>query len=151
MRQPSRHLSPSAQPFAAWNPKQGIWETFQPDLSGHLEPFSETWPTSGMTCDGLAYPLPPSAHPISGTESSSSPVIGLRTPVASDAERGHETVAQVKARRGTILLTHQLAELADNLSSPERTIPEDPEELVLIAGLFDAGDATPPRSHDGND
>ena len=29
---------PTAQPFAAWNPTRGIWETTQLDLYGHLAP-----------------------------------------------------------------------------------------------------------------
>lgn len=54
---------PALQPFATWNPTRGVWETNQPDLYGHLAPYSETWPTSGMTRDGSAYPLPQSARP----------------------------------------------------------------------------------------
>jgi hypothetical protein len=49
-------------------------------LCGHSAPFSATWPTSGTTRRGTAYPLPLSAHPTSGGESSSSP--GLPTPTA---------------------------------------------------------------------
>ena len=47
-----------------WNPQRELWETEQADLfSAQQEPFSETWPTSGMTRNGRLLPLPMSAHP----------------------------------------------------------------------------------------
>lgn len=48
---------PGPQPFAIWNPQHGVWETTQPDLFG----LSAIWPTCGMTRNGSAYRLPPSA------------------------------------------------------------------------------------------
>ena len=55
-----------------WNPTRQLWETEQADLfSGQQEPFSETWPTSGMTRSGRLLPLPMSGHPIAGNECSS--------------------------------------------------------------------------------
>ena len=55
--------------IAAWNPTRELWETQQADLfSERLEPFSETWPTSGMTLGGRLFPLPASAHHIGGSE-----------------------------------------------------------------------------------
>lgn len=137
---------PAAQPFAAWNPTRGVWETSQPDLYGHLAPYSETWPTSGTTHDGSAYPLPPSAHHIPDSASSSSPGALFRTPLASDSARGGETLAQVRARRGTIALSHQVIDLVTKRGhqpSPEAT-------FALIEEFFDAGDATPQPSHAGN-
>lgn len=136
---------PAVQPFAVWNPTRGVWETSQPDLYGHLAPYSETWPTSGTTQAGSAYPLPPSAHRIPGSESSSSPTALFRTPLASDSARGGETLDQVKARRGTIALSHQVIDLVTRRKrrSPEAT-------FALIEEFFDAGDATPPPSPDGS-
>lgn len=137
---------PQVQPFAVWNPTRGVWETNQPDLYGHLAPYSGTWPTSGMTHDGSAYPLPQSAHPILGSASSSSPSALFRTPLASDSARGGETLDQVKARGGTIALSHQVIDLVtrrERLPSPETT-------FALIEEFFDAGDATPPPLPDGN-
>lgn len=138
--QPSR-----VQPFAVWNPTRGVWETSQPDLYRRLAPYSETWPTSGMTHDGSAYPLRRSAHLIPGSASSSSPTALFRTPLASDSARGGETLAQVKARRGTIALSHQVIDLVTRHGrpSPQAT-------FALIEEFFDAGDATPPPSPDGN-
>ena len=130
---------PRVQPFAVWNPTRGVWETSQPDLYGHLAPYSETWPTSGTTHAGSAYPLPQSAHRIPASVSSSSPTALFRTPLASDSARGGETLEQVRARRGTIALSHQVIDLVtknDRRLSPEAT-------FALIAELFDAGDATP--------
>ena len=136
---------PALQPFATWNPTRGVWETNQPDLYGRLAPYSETWPTSGMTHDGSAYPLPQSAHPTPDFASSSSPTALFRTPLASDSARGGETLDQVRARRGTIALSHQVIDLVTRHGrpSPEAT-------FVLIEKFFDAGDATPEQSPDGN-
>jgi len=138
-------VTPTAQPFATWNPARGVWETSQPDLYGHLAPYSETWPTSGMTHDGSAYPLPQSAHRIPGSASSSSPTALFRTPLASDSARGGETLEQVKARRGTIALSHQVIDLVTKRrrQSPEAT-------FSLIEEFFDVGDATRTPSPDGN-
>jgi len=98
---------PRAQPFAVWNPIRGVWETSQPDLYGRLAPYSETWPTSGTTHDGSAYPLPSPAHRTPGSAPSSSPTALFRTLLASDSARGGETPNQMKAKRGTIALSHR--------------------------------------------
>lgn len=136
---------PATQPFAIWNPTRGIWEISQPDLYGHLAPYSETWPTSGTTHDGSAYPLPQSAHHIPGSASLFSRDALFRTPLASDSARGGETLDQVKARRGTIALSHQVIDL---VSRPSRPSPE--ATFALIEDFFDAGDAMPQPSPDGN-
>jgi hypothetical protein len=73
-----------------WNPKRQLWETDQVDLfSEQQEPFSETWPTSGMTRSGRLLPLPASGHPIGGNEYSS--LHGLPTPRATDGTDGPVT------------------------------------------------------------
>ena len=104
--------------------------------------FSETWPTSGTTRNGSVYPLPPSAHPTPDTASSSSPTALFRTPLASDASRGGESLQQVKARRGTISLSHQIIDLAlHGPASYPRT--EGPDSLWnLIGQLFNDGEST---------
>ncbi len=137
------NATPNMQPLAVWNPTRGIWEKPQLDLFGQQEQFWETWPTSGMTRNGLVYPPPPSARPTSGTGSSSSPTALFRTPLASDASRGGESLQQVKARRGTIALSHQIIDLA--LHGPDGyPRPEESESLwSLIGQLFDDGDDTP--------
>ena len=64
---------PTAQPFAAWNPTRGTWETTQLDLYGLSAPFSAIWPTCGWMRDGSAYRLPLSALLTNASASSPSP------------------------------------------------------------------------------
>jgi len=69
---------------ATWNPQTQLWETDQADLfSGQQEPFSETWPTSGMTRSGALLPLPTLAHPTGESECSLLP-----SPRATDGTKG---------------------------------------------------------------
>lgn len=101
---------PQVPPFAVWNPTRGVRETSQPDLYGHLAPYSETWPTSGG-----------------------------------------ETLAQVRVRRGTVALLHQVIDLA--LHGPDGSANQNDESETLwslIEDIFTAGDATPQPSRDGN-
>ena len=144
---------PAAQPLAVWNPTRGIWEKPQLDLFGQQEQFWETWPTSGMTHNGSAYPLPQSARPIPGSASSSSPTAKalFRTPLATDSTRGGETLEQVQARRGTIALSHQIIDLALNgpHGSPSKNTASE-TLWSLIESIFTAGDAIPTPSPDGS-
>lgn len=144
---------PAMQPFATWNPMRGVWETAQLDLFGRPAPFSAIWPTSGMTHDGSAYPLPSSVRPITAIASSSPPIPStlFRTPLATDSTRGGETLEQVRARRGTIALSHQVIDLALNGPHGSRVRRNESETLWnLIETIFDAGEATPAPSPDGN-
>lgn len=146
---PSSQPQSRAVPFAVWNPTRGIWETSQLDLYGLLAPYSAIWPTSGTTRAGSAYPLPTSEHPTPAFASSSSPAALFRTPLASDAARGGESLDRVRARRGTIALSHQVIDLA--LNGPAGSRQRESELLWPLMGqLFDAGDATPSQSDDGN-
>jgi len=138
------------QPLATWSPTRGIWETSQLDLFGRPAPCSGTWWTSGMTRSGSVYPLPPSARRIPGSASSSSPTALFRTPLASDAARGGESLQQVKARRGTIALSHQIIDLALHGPNGYPRSEESDSLWNLIGQLFDAGDATQMPSPDGN-
>jgi len=66
--------------IARWSPERAVWETDQMDLfSERWEPFSETFPTSGvMTRDGLLFPLLTRELRTSGREClSSRPGLGL--------------------------------------------------------------------------
>ena len=94
----------------------------------------------------IGLPLPPSAHPIPDSASSSSPAALFRTPLASDSARGGETLDQVKARRGTIALSHQVIDLVARRG--RRPTPE--ATFVLIEDFFGVGDATPRPSPAGN-
>lgn len=78
-------------PIASWNPERDVWETGQMDLfSGRSAVFSETWPASGMTRNGLAFELPTLGHRTSGTEYSSLP-----TPRATRGGSATETVTML--------------------------------------------------------
>jgi hypothetical protein len=77
-------------PMARWNRARGVWETAQSNVCGHWEPYSQTWPTSGMTRHGVAYVLPTWEPRIPDSGSSSL----LPTPVAADGERRSMTYSQ---------------------------------------------------------
>lgn len=71
---------------ASWDAESGRWLEpcgMSDVLFGPSEPFSGTWPTSGMTVGGTAYELPTSGRPTAGPESSSSPTL-LATPQSRD-------------------------------------------------------------------
>ena len=79
------------EPLASWNPERDVWETQQVDLfSGLSDVYSEIWPASGMTRNGLAFELPTWEPPTSGTECSSLP-----TPRATRGGSSTETVAML--------------------------------------------------------
>ena len=144
---------PAPQPFATWNPTRGVWETPQLDLSGQPAPYSAIWPTCGMTRNGSAYQHPLSALLTPGFGSSSSPTAKtlFRTPLATDSTRGGESLDQVRARRGTIALSHQIIDLALNGPPGSASRNDDSETLwSLIEDIFTAGDATPTPSPNGN-
>lgn len=145
--------TPPSQPFATWNPEVGCWETSQLDLFGHSERYSAIWPTSGTTRNGSAYPHRwPAPHTTgSGSSSPRTARMLFRTPLASDSSRGGETLEQVRARRGTIALSHQIIDLAlyGPAGSPARS--SDPETLfALVESIFAAGGDTPTPSPDGS-
>ena len=95
--------------------------------------------------------LPLSALLTTGSASSSSPGARFRTPLATDSSRGGESLDQVRARRGTIALSHQIIDFALHgpPGSPNRRA-ESETLWSLIDGLFSAGDATPTPSPAGN-
>ncbi|WP_240505745.1 hypothetical protein [Kocuria marina] len=143
--------TPAMQPFATWNPTRGTWETTQLDLYGLSAPFSAIWPTCGWMHDGSAYRLPLSALLTNASAFSPSPGALFRTPLATDSSRGGETLDQVRARRGTIALSHQIIDFALHgpAGSPNRKA-ESETLWSLIDGLFSVGDATPTPSTVGN-
>lgn len=77
------------RPLATWNPERDCWETGVEDIFGHSDVFSETWPTSGMTRNGVAYARPTWEPRTSDSACSSSPPAKtFRTPAAAEAEGG---------------------------------------------------------------
>lgn len=67
--------------LARFDPGSRSWKTCQACLVPGMDEFSATWPRSGMTLFGTAYPLLPSAPLTGGTGCGSWP-----TPRANDAE-----------------------------------------------------------------
>lgn len=96
------------QPTLIWNPARGVWEKagMANLLCEHWELFSETWPTAGMTRNGQVFELPMQEHRTTDSEYSSSPI--LRTPAASEAERGHQPEDKSRARGGQVTLSGQM-------------------------------------------
>ena len=95
------------QQHIEWNPTTQLWETEQADLfSERQAPFSETWPTSGMTRSGRLLPLPTSAHHIGGNGCSSL----LPTPRASD---GPEATSHGRTWSATDRSLHTLVHLGE--------------------------------------
>ncbi len=117
------------------------------------EQYWEIWPTSGEMRDGSAYRRHWPAHRTTGSASSLPPTTAalFRTPLASDSSRGGETLDQVRARRGTIALSHQVIDLALNGPHGLRARQNESETLwSLIETIFAAGEATPMPSPDGS-
>lgn len=106
------------KPTLKWNTVRGAWEKIGTEnlLCGHLELFSQTWQTSGMTVNGLVYELPMQEPLTIVSESSSSPT--LATPKARDwSPEGYEA----GLRRGTPQLGTQIKALGNGVYD----IPED--------------------------
>lgn len=78
---------PNAPASFAWYDRDGCcWRTCQGSLFEGWEKYSETWPRSGMTRNGIAYRLPPLVPRTSVIERSSSRI--WPTPTASDGMGG---------------------------------------------------------------
>ena len=74
----------SLNAFAYYDPNTHCWKTSQGTFLSDSEPYSQTWPRSGITHNGIAYQLPPSAPTIDATVSSSL----LPTPTSRDWKDG---------------------------------------------------------------
>ena len=98
------------EPIAQWNPTRDCWETTQQAslLSEHLDVYSETWPTSGMTRSGVAYGLPTWEPPMDAFGPSSL----LPTPLASEGTKPSNTMGAVRmAATGEVFLTNVIVSL----------------------------------------
>ena len=74
--------------IAVWNTQMKLWIKPEESLfSEHLEPFLETWPTSGTMRNGQAFELPTQALHIKDLESSLLP-----TPILRDHKDGRAEV-----------------------------------------------------------
>ena len=63
----------SPEPFAYFDPDTQSWKMLQGTFLSDSETYSKIWPRSGMTADGIAYQLPPSAPLTAATACSSLP------------------------------------------------------------------------------
>ena len=87
----------------------------------------------GLPASAIGAPHPPVPH------LHSRPARFFRTPLASDPARGGEPLAAVRARRGTIALSHQIIDLITATSQR----PSAEATFALIEELLERGDATP--------
>ena len=114
------------KPIATWNPARDVWETPQTEglFCEHLDVYSETFPTSGMTANGEAYALPTWEPRTAGSESSYSPPSALlMTPVAAEGTKPSNVMGV--ARRlttGQVFLTNQIVTLM-GLDPSEKLLP----------------------------
>jgi len=109
--------------IATWNPARGVWETDAAALCGHWEPYSVTWPGSGMTRSGSAFEPPTSGLRTAAAASSSSP--HLPTPAARDG-KGRDL-----PRQGGPSLPQAIHDLAER--EPETLLPT-PDAAVFNDG-----------------
>lgn len=125
--------------LGSWNPTRGIWETEIHDLlSEHSEPFSEIWPISGTTRNGVAFQLPPPVLPTDDSESSSSPTL-LRTPAAAEAEGGKRNPNREGA---TMRLSDQVREEQERgllLPTPVTSDSENSRRHTTTTGVAHPG------------
>jgi len=108
------------KPIATWNSARDVWET--PGTEGlfceHLDVFSETFPTSGMTVNGVAYELltwePATDDSASLSWLSDVPDSSLlRTPTTGEGRKATmgTSAAERVANGHQPYLTHQIADL----------------------------------------
>lgn len=102
-------------PIAKWNNKRDVWEKTETPIFGPLDVYSETFPTSGMTVNGVAYELPPWGHRMEGSESLSL----LRTVMADEAGGGPLSPAMASARGQTLRLSGQIVDLVNPGQLPQ--------------------------------
>ena len=108
--------------IAVWNSVRGVWE--KPGmvslLCEHWELFSETWPVSGTMRNGMVSELP-TREPLTNDLES----LLLRTPAASEAERGHQPEDKARARGGQVTLSGQINYLPTPVTTDYNTAASD--------------------------
>lgn len=121
-------------PLAKWNPSRDCWEhTDLIDLlSEHLDVYSETFPTSGMTRNGSVYERPtPARH------TADSVCSFLPTPQVADVTGGHKT--RSGSRSDELLLPGVVETLLptpaanDSGNTPENHLRKKPGREVVTS------------------
>jgi DNA (cytosine-5)-methyltransferase 1 len=102
----------------------------------HWEPFSETWPTSGSMRNGQAFERRMPERPTTDSESSL-----LRTPAASEAERGHQPEEKAKARGGQVTLSGQFMSLLPTPASTDVGRVRDLDNRIAKGSQIELGDS----------
>lgn len=129
------HTQPKHQALAIWNPVTDRWELEQVTIFGHSDAYSETWPTSGMTANGVAYELPTWEHHTAGTGYSSSQHDALlQTPLASEGTKPSNTMGvERRLSTGQVFLTNQIVTLC-GLDPTEKLLPTPTTSEATGAG-----------------
>lgn len=144
------------KPLATWNPARDVWETPQTEglFCEHLDVYSETFPTSGMTANGAAYELPTWEHHTGGSGSSSL----LPTVTTSDTNGpGKHGDGGMDLRTTVSLLPTPVAQPSGNTpenhlrKKPGRQIVTDLSIIVENGLLLTGGKLLPtPAAMDGS-
>lgn len=135
------------QPIATWNSVRGVWETTEMNLfCEHSGLYSDPLPTSGTMRNGLLYPRAQQAHHTDENEYSL-----LRTPAASEGERGHQPEDVARARGGQVTLSGQFLptptvsdQYTGNLASTQQS--EGSMHSVTLAQVVNRPDLMPTPS-----
>lgn len=106
------------EPIATWDPTAKVWTT--PVSSAPSEPFSATWPTSGMTRRGRAFALPTSEPRTAASGCSSSPGRLLPTPEAKLSDSGPDYARATRPGSGG----HDLTTAVHLLPTPTVALAE---------------------------
>lgn len=107
------------------------------DIFGHSDVYSETWPTSGITRNGVAFALPTWAPPTTGSASSSSPPAEmLRTPAAAEAEGGALSPERARVENRTLRLTGQILDMVapEQMSDAWKALKTPTSQLAVNGG-----------------
>ena len=116
---------------------RGVWE--KPGMVNlfceHSELFSETWLIAGSMRNGMVSKPQTQEHLTEDSESLSL----LRTPAASEAERGHQPEEKAKARGGQVTLSGQFMNLPTPTAFDFNTVArseldgDDPRHRLKVA------------------
>jgi hypothetical protein len=88
--------------FATYDPATSSWRTSQGTFPWGSDKYSQTWPRAGMTRNGIAYRLPPSAPRTYAIASSSSPNAPARWPTATTSDAFTDRLQSTQQEDGSM-------------------------------------------------